>query len=374
MQPVRIGNVLESNAQTLVNTVNCVGIMGKGIALDFKKRFPDMFKDYAARCARGEVHLGEPYIYGTLLPPWILNFPTKQDWRSVSRESDIVAGLEYLEEHYREWGIESLAIPPLGCGNGGLEWSSVGPILFNHFSRFDIPVELFAPYGTPREQLSPDFLAQARMAVHKGARVPSRVEPAWIALVAILARIAQEPYHWPVGRTIFQKIAYFATAEGLPTGIAHARGSYGPFADGLKAIETRLVNNNLLQEEERGKMIVVKPGPEYEKVAAEMRPGLQRWEPIVERVADLFLRISTTRQAEVVATVSFAARDLSRATGAKPSERDVMEEVKRWKQRRNPPLEEDEIADAIRNLAMLDWLDVEPSPDLPVPDDLAIEA
>jgi O-acetyl-ADP-ribose deacetylase (regulator of RNase III)/uncharacterized protein YwgA len=374
MLQVRIGNVLESSAQTLVNTVNCVGIMGKGIALDFKKRFPDMFKDYAARCTRGEVRLGEPYVFKTLLPPWILNFPTKKDWRSVSRESDIVAGLEYLEKHYREWGIESLAVPPLGCGNGGLEWSSVGPILFNHLSRLDIPVELFAPYATPREQLTSDFLSQARMAVGKGSRVPARVEPAWVALVAILDRISREPYHWPVGRTTFQKIAYFATAEGLPTGLAHARGSYGPFAEDLKAIESRLINNNLLQEEERGRMILVKPGPEFERVATEMRAGLQRWEPIVERVADLFLRISTTHQAEIAATVAFTARALQRSTGTKPTEQAVLNEVKRWKQRRNPAPEETEVASFIRDLATLGWVDVEPSPDLPLHDELAVEA
>src|SRR5947209_3755182 len=75
MVKVVVGNLLESNAQTLVNTVNCVGIMGKGIALEFKKGFPEMFEDYAARCQRGNVKLGRPYLYKGLLPPWILNFP-----------------------------------------------------------------------------------------------------------------------------------------------------------------------------------------------------------------------------------------------------------------------------------------------------------
>ncbi len=143
-----VGNIFESKAQTLVNTVNCVGIMGKGLALEFKKLFPDMYEDYVARCKANKVRLGEPYLYRRLLSPWILNFPTKDHWRSVSRLSDIVAGLEYLEKHYHEWEITSLAVPALGCSNGQLEWRVVGPTLYRYLSRLDIPVELYAPYGT----------------------------------------------------------------------------------------------------------------------------------------------------------------------------------------------------------------------------------
>ena len=86
---ILVGDILQSKAQTLINTVNCVGIMGKGIALEFKKRFPEMFKDYVERCERHEVKLGFPYVYKTLLPPQIINFPTKDHWKSVSRLSDI---------------------------------------------------------------------------------------------------------------------------------------------------------------------------------------------------------------------------------------------------------------------------------------------
>ncbi len=106
------GDLFKSKAQTLVNTVNCVGVMGKGIALGFKKRFPDMFADYVLRCEAGEVKLGQPYLYRSLLPPWVLNFPTKDHWRSVARLSDITNGLDHLTAHYTDWGIQSLAVPP----------------------------------------------------------------------------------------------------------------------------------------------------------------------------------------------------------------------------------------------------------------------
>jgi O-acetyl-ADP-ribose deacetylase (regulator of RNase III) len=150
MAMVRVlsGDLFESKAQTLVNTVNCVGVMGKGIALEFKKRFPEMYEDYVARCAAKRVRLGEPYLFRGPMPPWILNFPTKDHWRSVSRLSDILVGLGYLERYCREWGIESLAVPALGCGEGQLEWQVVGPALYDHLSRLRIPVELYTPHGT----------------------------------------------------------------------------------------------------------------------------------------------------------------------------------------------------------------------------------
>lgn len=127
---ILVGDILQSKAHTLINTVNCVGIMGKGIALEFKKRFPEMFDDYVQRCEHKEVKPGLPYLYKTLFPPQVINFPTKDHWKSVSRISDIEKGLQYLLAHYKEWGITSLAIPPLGCGNGQLEWRVVGPLIY----------------------------------------------------------------------------------------------------------------------------------------------------------------------------------------------------------------------------------------------------
>ena len=152
------GDLFGSDAQTLVNPVNCVGVMGKGVALGFKRRFPDMFKDYANRCSRGSVRLGEPYLWKPLVPPFVLNFPTKDHWRSRSKLQDIIDGLDFLEESYKEWGIESLAVPALGCGEGQLDWRVVGPILFRKLSEFDIDVELYAPFNATEGDLDPGFL------------------------------------------------------------------------------------------------------------------------------------------------------------------------------------------------------------------------
>lgn len=370
MVKVLIGKLLESKAQTLVNTVNCVGIMGKGIALEFKERFPEMFKDYVARCARGEIRLGRPYLYKSLVPPWILNFPTKEHWRSVSRLKDIVCGFEYLLRHYKEWGISSMAVPPLGCGHGQLEWRIVGPTLYRYLSKLDIPVELYAPYATPHEELQPEFLApdsRSRSTVEQ-APSPKWIKPGWVALVKILKRIEQEPYHWPIGRTTFQKIAYVATEEGLPTELHYQKGSYGPFCPDLKRLITSLVNNGLIREERLGRMLSVKVGPSFDDARKAYLEDLQRWEPTIEKIANLLMRVQTTKQAEVVATVLFATKELARREKKQPTESEVLEEVMQWKQRRRPALQRGQLAYTIRSLASLKWLNVKPSTDLPLPE------
>ena len=367
MVKVIVGDIFESKAQTLVNTVNCVGVMGKGVALGFKKRFSEMYEDYAERCRTGKLKLGQPQLYRRLVPPWILNFPTKDHWRSVSRLKDIVRGLEYLEKRYKEWGITSLAVPPLGCGHGQLEWRVVGPTLYRHLNRLSIPVELYAPYGTSLEELQPEFLERAPDEVAPAADegASSRIRPAWIALVEILARVEKEPYHRPIGRTSFQKIAYFATESGIPTGLEHRRSSYGPYAPQLKKVTTKLVNNCLIREERLGRMFAVKVGPTFGDAQTAFGADLARWQEAINRIADLFMRMRT-KDAELAATVHFAAKSLAEKSLRKSSERDVLAEVLSWKQRRRPPLNEADVALSIRSLSLLRWLDLTASSDLPL--------
>jgi len=368
---VRVGDLFQTNAHTLVNTVNCVGVMGKGVALEFKKRFPQMFDDYQRRCERREVRLGEPYLFRPLLPPWVLNFPTKDHWRSVSTLNDIVRGLEHLERHCKEWGIQSIAVPPLGCGHGQLEWRVVGPTLYRHLSRLDIPVELFAPFGTSSAELDPAFLAHhgadPAPTTEARAALPSRIPAAWVALVAVVRKIEQEPFHWPIGRVTFQKIAYFATIEGVPTGLEYRRASFGPFSSGIKPMVAKLANNGLVVEERLGQMYSIRPGPTFSDALREYRSEIEQWGPALRRVTDLFLRMRTA-DAEVAATVVHVAREKSSGS-AKITETEVFDEVFDWKKRRRPPLDRSEVASVIRNLNVLGWVSLEPSLDLPVPEE-----
>jgi O-acetyl-ADP-ribose deacetylase (regulator of RNase III) len=124
----RKGDIFNSNAQVITNPVNCVGVMGKGLALEFKNRFPDMFSDYQKKCAEKEVRVDQPYLWENGKVQ-ILNFATKKHWKDNSNLQDIKNGLLYLAKNYDEMGISSIALPPLGCGLGGLKWNDVKALI-----------------------------------------------------------------------------------------------------------------------------------------------------------------------------------------------------------------------------------------------------
>jgi O-acetyl-ADP-ribose deacetylase (regulator of RNase III) len=139
------GDMFKSPAQVLTNTVNCVGVMGAGVALEFKNRYPMMFDDYKAKCDRGEVQPGQPYLWEDDSAQ-ILNFPTKRDWRNDSVFQDIEDGLKQLANSYAAMGIQSIAMPALGCGLGGLDWSDVRALIEKHLGPLpDLDVYVYEP-------------------------------------------------------------------------------------------------------------------------------------------------------------------------------------------------------------------------------------
>jgi O-acetyl-ADP-ribose deacetylase (regulator of RNase III) len=130
------GNLLEEDAQALVNAVNCVGVMGKGIALQFKQAYPENFRQYKKACDAKEVQPGRMFTVPTgelFNPKYIINFPTKRHWRSQSKLEDIQTGIKTLVAEVQQLGITSIAIPALGCGNGGLDWVEVKPLIESAF-------------------------------------------------------------------------------------------------------------------------------------------------------------------------------------------------------------------------------------------------
>ena len=138
------GNIFNTKAQTIVNTVNCVGVMGKGIALVFKLRYPNMFDIYKSYCQSKYIGIGKLWLYkGEANDPWVLNSPTKFHWKYPSKIEYIIDGLEKFLATYKEKGITSIAFPMLGTHNGGLDKSEVLPIMTKYLSRCDIPVEIY---------------------------------------------------------------------------------------------------------------------------------------------------------------------------------------------------------------------------------------
>ena len=222
------GDILAEDVEALVNTVNCVGVMGRGIALQFKKAFPDNFRVYAATCRRGEVRPGHMFVFETrelTNPRYIINFPTKRHWRGNSRIEDIDAGLKDLATVIRARDIRSIAVPPLGSGLGGLEWNDVRPRIEKALHGFnDLDVVVFEPRGAP---------AAERMV--QGQDVP-KMTAGRAALVGLMDRYLNGLLDPFVTLLEVHKLMYFMHVAGQRLKLRYTRGPYGPYAENLRHV------------------------------------------------------------------------------------------------------------------------------------------
>lgn len=194
-----------------------------------------------------------------------------------------------------------------------------------------------------------------------------KMNPNWIALLETLYQLERQPYAMPVGRTIFQKICYTVTEVGVDTGFHFKQGSYGPFSKEVKQALSVFANANLISEQQLGRMTAIRTGPEYQKKREKYSDTLKSLRNKVRKTVDLFSRIKSTEQAEEVTTVFFTVRRLKEQKGkATIAEQDVFDAILEWKKHWNTPEKHVALASAIRNLVMLDWMDVEFSENLPV--------
>ncbi|AHW65719.1 Appr-1-p processing domain protein (plasmid) [Corynebacterium glyciniphilum AJ 3170] len=221
------GNLLKAPVEALVNTVNTQGVMGKGIALQFKKAFPDMFKEYARAAKHGEVQLGHMHVWTADTLDglrYIINFPTKDHWRSASRITDVEAGLQDLVRIVRDFNIASIAVPPLGCGNGGLSWAEVRPLIHEAFRSLpNVDVRVFPPQDAP---------AASSMQVNSAK---PEMTPGRAALVGIISSYIEQGLTEP---TLIetQKLMYFLQLAGEPLRLQFSANRYGPYADNLRHV------------------------------------------------------------------------------------------------------------------------------------------
>ena len=236
------GNLLEARAEALVNTVNTVGVMGKGIALMFKERFDENFRRYAAACKAKEVQTGKMFVtqvHELDGPRWIVNFPTKQHWRAPSRMEWVVEGLQDLRRFLAEQQVKSIAIPPLGAGNGGLEWADVREQIERALGDLDIDILVFEPtkqYQNVAKRTGVEQLTPAR------------------ALIAELVR-----RYWVMGMECslleIQKLAWFLERSierhnpgDNPLNLQFAPHKYGPYANRLDHVLNNLDGSYLHSE------------------------------------------------------------------------------------------------------------------------------
>lgn len=370
MIKVKIGNIFESQMQTKVNTVNCTGIMGKGIAKEFKKICPEMFEDYVERCKSREIKPGEPYLYEDIFGVKIVNFPTKDHWRALSKVEYVVKGLDVFIRNYRDWGIESVAFPPLGCGNGGLEWEVVGPIMYQKLNGLDIDIEIFAPFSTNPEHLNPEFLMKNKSISARAKAPVSLFPPGWVAILEILHRLEQMRYVNYIGRTILQKLCYVVTMKGLKTDFVFKQGNYGPFSAQVVEMYKVFGNANLIVEQKVGSLLWIRTGSDYQSLRSRFHDYLESQEEIISDAVNLFSRIKSTSQAEEMATILYAYEDLNSKSGNKKhTEQEFFDYIVNWKPHWNTNLKKQSIASTIRNLAVMGWVTLSYSESLPYYDD-----
>lgn len=350
---IKIGNIFESNAKTLVNTVNCVGVMGKGIALDFKKKYPDMFKEYVQKCEAKDITPGIPYLYTDLYNTSIINFPTKDHWRSPSKLSYIISGLNWFRDNYESLGITSIAFPPLGCGNGGLSWSIVGPVMYSMLHDLPIEIEIYAPYGTAPDQLTVKYLTENLISSSKEVLGNKNISfnKNWLLLLDVVQKLNQDKYALNVGRTIFQKICYILTRTGIQTGFNFTKGSYGPYAKEVKNAIMVLSNANLMAEKKFGSMMKVVVSSSYQLPTNDFT---KQELFCVDKAVDLMSRIRSTEQAELIATVLFSFDELKKRK-KEVSDEEILEYVIEWKPHWKNEKKK-EIMEAINNLSSLGWM------------------
>lgn len=340
------GDILKADADALVNTVNCVGFMGRGIAAQFKRAFPANFVAYERQCKRGEMRPGKVLVFATgalTNPKFVINFPTKRHWRGKSRLEDIDSGLQDLVREVRHLGLTSIAIPPLGCGLGGLNWADVRPRIEHAFAALpDVRVLLFGPDGAPTSE---------RMA--KSREVPE-MTPGRAVLVRLIERYLaglMDPF---VTLLEVHKLMYFMQEAGEPLRLRFAAASYGPYAENLRHVLSEIEGHFISGYADGGdapdKPIELVPG-----VVKDAQLLLQEHADVqhrCERVTDLVSGFETPFGMELLATVHWVATRASES-----SEDDIVGATYAWNARKRQ-FSPDQIKLALHVLRDKGWFNV----------------
>ena len=303
----KTGDIIAEEAEALVNTINCVGVMGRGIALQFKKAFPKNFESYAAACKRSEVQPGRMYVFetGQLYPNYIINFPTKRHWRGKSRIEDIEAGLAALANEIRERKIRSIAIPPLGSGLGGLDWSMVRPRIESMLREFDdLKVVVFEPGGGPSDKRGFQAKEVPKMTAGRAALV---------GLMDRYIRALLDPF---VTLLEVHKLLYFMQKSGEPLRLKYQKAPYGPYAENLRhvlhEIEGYFISGYADGGDAPSKQLELVPGATED--AASFLENHPATRSRFNKVADLVEGFESSFGLELLATVHWIAAEDPTAT------------------------------------------------------------
>ena len=341
---LRTGNIIEDDAEALVNTVNCVGFMGRGVALQFRKAFPANNRAYVRACRMNELCPGSVFVFetGALTgPKYVINFPTKRHWREKSRVADIDAGLVALVGAIRERGIRSLAVPPLGCGLGGLEWKVIRPRIEQALAALpDLDVRLYEPSGSPAPDTMPIGTARPTMTMSR----------------ALMISLMHEYSRWSYRLTLLevQKLAYFLQESGEPLRLRYEAGLYGPYAHNLNMLLEVMegyFTSGYGDSQRPDVEIHVLPGAVEE--ARNYYSGTRDHEKRVQRVANLIEGFQTPHGMELLASVHWVATHYAPAA---TSIRETIVAVRGWNERKRQMFPEEHLRVAWNRLIEDQWI------------------
>ena len=336
------GNILQENTEALVNTVNCVGVMGKGIALQFKQAFPDNFKKYKKICDAGQLKPGVMCITTTnqLFPKYIINFPTKRHWRGKSQLEDIKAGLATLVKEVQRLQIKSLAIPPLGCGNGGLDWNEVKPLIVEAFAPLkSVQVVIFEPTGGP---------PSAQMTVATTTPKMTRSRALFINLLELYGIPG-----YKLTKLEIQKLAYFLQVAGEPLKLRYEKNQYGPYADNLNHALQRIQGHFIKGFGDRSQKSQIYVLPEGKEAAHQFLQQHPEAQQRLNQVAELIIGFENPYGLEMLATIHWVATQEDSLAVT-----DVNQAIKlvySWSKRKRELLKENHLKKAWQRLEQQNW-------------------
>lgn len=344
------GNLLEEQTEALVNTVNCVGVMGKGIALQFKQAYPENFRQYEKACRGKEVQPGQMFTVSTgrlLNPKYIINFPTKRHWKNKSKIEDIKSGLSALVKEVQRLGITSIAIPPLGCGNGGLNWQDVKPLIETTLAQLsNVQVIIFEPSGVPAAEAM-------QVATQKPNMTRGR------ALIIQLVEVYGIP-GYELTKLEIQKLAYFLQEAGEILKLPYQKHLYGPYADNLNHVLKHIEGHYIRGYGDGTGRAAIYILPEGRKAAEEFLAKDLEAQERLERVSKLIYGFETPYGMELLATVHWVAT--KPPNPAKDSE-DAIALVYEWSDRKRKLFKPKHIRQAWQRLSQQNWLTQNLDPD-----------
>lgn len=337
------GNLLTADVDALVNTVNTQGVMGKGLALQFKKAFPEAFTSYEQACKNGEIETGRMHVVRRLASPrYIINFPTKKHWRNPSKLEYIQTGLTNLVEQVRELSIQSIAMPPLGCGHGGLDWGNVRPLIEAAFAAVpDVRVVLYEPVGAPA----------AREIIDR--RPTPSMTPGRAAVLALMGTYLKTGYEYRLSLVEVQKLAYFLQAAGERLRLTFQPHYYGPYADTLRKVLRNMEGHQVRGvgdgDNKPGTQIDVLPGAidAAKEFLAEQPTSVER----LEMVAKLIEGFESPFGMELLGTVHWVMTHGANANDVD----DVIKHVHAWSTRKQSTMKDGHIRAAWSRLNALGW-------------------